>query len=234
MRQINKWKTRLKLFKISSVALVTSAIISVSVVLLTIYGQNVGNFVITVEEDNRVKLSLSETPEFENPTSVLTAEGLKDMTNTSRNRLPKNYFGTINGAHNDNINHLYSAYTFYLRNYSDITVDFLTEIVIKEEYKDVSSATWFMLITEFNGNITTKFYAKARPDGSRETGGGKYTDLNQFASPSVVLSEEYLGLKVGDIIKFTIVYWLDGDDPECVDKIKGGSMRMEMQFKPLL
>ena len=34
----------------------------------------------------------------------------------------------------------------------------------------------------------------------------------------------------GDVDKYTIVIWLEGNDPECVDAIKGGHVRMVMNF----
>lgn len=33
-----------------------------------------------------------------------------------------------------------------------------------------------------------------------------------------------LQYQVGDVDKYTVVIWLDGDDPECVDKIIGGAV----------
>ena len=34
----------------------------------------------------------------------------------------------------------------------------------------------------------------------------------------------------GDIDKFTIVIFLEGDDPECLDNIIGGEMKMHMDI----
>ena len=38
------------------------------------------------------------------------------------------------------------------------------------------------------------------------------------------------GFKVGDIDKYTIVIWIEGNDPECIDDIRNGHIRMRMLF----
>jgi hypothetical protein len=34
----------------------------------------------------------------------------------------------------------------------------------------------------------------------------------------------------GAVTRYTIVVWLDGPDPDCLDWIKGGKMSLEMDF----
>jgi hypothetical protein len=36
------------------------------------------------------------------------------------------------------------------------------------------------------------------------------------------------GFAPGDVTKYTIVIWLEGTDPDCIDWIIGGMMRVEM------
>ena len=33
-----------------------------------------------------------------------------------------------------------------------------------------------------------------------------------------------------EIIKYTVVVWVDGDDPECLDNVKGGDVKMSLTF----
>ena len=39
------------------------------------------------------------------------------------------------------------------------------------------------------------------------------------------------GFKPGDIDKFTIVIFIEGDDPDCLDPLIGGEMKMHMDIK---
>ena len=36
--------------------------------------------------------------------------------------------------------------------------------------------------------------------------------------------------KPGEKDRFTIVVWLEGDDPDCIDDIIGGELKMEMNI----
>ena len=38
----------------------------------------------------------------------------------------------------------------------------------------------------------------------------------------------------GDKTKFTIVIWLEGDDPECVDRVIDGMATVEMSFNAVI
>ena len=37
-------------------------------------------------------------------------------------------------------------------------------------------------------------------------------------------------MKAGDLDKITVVVWIEGDDPECVNNILGGEMKMHMDI----
>ena len=37
-------------------------------------------------------------------------------------------------------------------------------------------------------------------------------------------------LKPGEIDKMTVVIWLEGDDPECVDNLLGGEIKISMNI----
>lgn len=81
---------------------------------------------------------------------------------------------------------------------------------------------------------------------------GQKTDFNMLATYKEDLDEAYflmsapmlagkpllidenqkllLQYQVGDVDKYTVVIWLDGDDPECVDKIIGGAVEFGFGF----
>lgn len=54
-----------------------------------------------------------------------------------------------------------------------------------------------------------------------------------FQSSTVIASGVYEDIKPGEIHKFTVVLWLEGDDPECTDELIGGNLGMEIQFELL-
>ena len=74
-----------------------------------------------------------------------------------------------------------------------------------------------------NGEKTV--YAKAN-----ERTGAQEIGTVQFKDNLTVVEKQRTEFKVGDIDKFTIVIWVEGDDPDCVDALIGGMMKMHMDI----
>ena len=45
------------------------------------------------------------------------------------------------------------------------------------------------------------------------------------------MSTKNNSFKPGAKDKFTVVIWLEGNDPDCLDNIIGGTMKLDMKFK---
>ena len=52
-----------------------------------------------------------------------------------------------------------------------------------------------------------------------------------FLSSTLVLRERTEGFAPRDKDKYTVVIWLEGNDPECIDDIIGGTIKFSMDFK---
>ena len=168
------------------------------------------------EDDGDVAISLSETPDFSDPTVMLDADGSVNMTNISGDWLPAGLDG-VDGSHNGEN---YIAYTFYAKNTGD------DACVLKEEFKiesSVKGADEAIRIRVYkNGKAET--YAKISAEGTPEYG------TTPFASETVAYSDTTESFAKGQTNKYTLVIWLEGDDPECLDNIKGGNVKMSMNF----
>lgn len=179
-----------------------------------------GAFTISFEKnkkDEEAALSLSETPDFANPTVMLDANGEVDMTNISGSWLPDD-IDAHDGSHNgDN----YIAYTFYAKNVGAEACTLKGEFNIDSSVKSAESAIRIRLYK--NGTPTT--YAKMGAGGIPEYG------TTPFESAKVAFSDKTENFEKDEIIKYTLVIWLEGDDPECLDNIKGGNVKMSMTFK---
>ena len=75
-------------------------------------------------------------------------------------------------------------------------------------------------------NDQKKDYAKAAVKGGEEKVAADAT----WIDPKTVMKEESAILKSGEKVKYTVVIWLEGDDPECVDDILGGEVKLSMKF----
>lgn len=51
-----------------------------------------------------------------------------------------------------------------------------------------------------------------------------------FESDNVICRRQRTGIEPGGVDKYTVVIWLEGEDPECVDAILGGHVEVAMKF----
>ena len=180
-----------------------------------------GSFTVKVNKYDMVHqgLTLSETPDYDRSNAVLNANIVYDMTNISGEDIPPNV-DMINGSHNGDS---YIAYTFYLINSGDDTVSYTGEMNIENVTKGVDEAVRIAVYK--NGEKTV--YGKTKSSGA-----GKESDCDsEFLSSSVVMRTSGEKFKAKDKDKYTVVIWLEGNDPDCVDDIIGGTLKLSMSFK---
>ena len=112
------------------------------------------------------------------------------------------------------------AYTYYVRNAGKEDVGYTASITLDSCAKGAEDAV--RVAVWRNGKRT--IYAEPAADGSAEEG------CENFAERDVVcryLEDEFL---VGNVDKYTVVIWMEGEDPDCVDKIVGGSVEFSMRI----
>ena len=207
---------------------VTSLIMTASLSLLLIFyglanfASTLGNFTIKVnpieqEGTKRVGISLSNDLAFTNPTTNITVDAIEKMDNITESWLPTD-IDQVDGPHNGEN---YIAHTFYLKNVGDLTIDYSAEIKILEVGKEADEAIRVKVYK--NGEETV--YAKKQK-------GLQIPEPNTtpFHSIDKVMSQTNEAFEIGSVDKYTIVVWLEGNDPECIDNIIGGRVRLEMNF----
>ena len=147
---------------------------------------------------------------------TLQADPLDFMTNISGEWIPENINNEADGAHNgDN----YIAYTFYIENLADETIHYWYRIYIDDVVKNVDKA--IRVAVYLNGEKTV--YAKANERTSEPE-----KDTVAFKDSGNVMLVQRRDFKSQDVDKFTIVIWVEGDDPDCIDDLLGGEMKMHM------
>lgn len=205
---------------ISILVIVLIALVAVAYAVSYFYDKY-GSFTVKVNKYDMINqgLTLSETPEYDKSIATLNADILYDMTNISGEDLPDNV-DKINGAHNGEN---YIAYTFYLINSGDDTVTYTGEMTMENITGGVDEAVRIAVYK--NGEKTV--YGKTKSDGT-----GKESDCDkEFEASTVVMTAKTTDFKAGAKDKYTVVIWLEGNDPDCLDNIVGGTMKLGMNFK---
>lgn len=179
-----------------------------------------GYFTVSLDPDFAQKsgLVMYEKLAEKEEKKILKATKVEFMDNISVKWLPENIDELGEGSHNgDN----YLAYTFYLENKGSDTIGYWYEMFIDDVIRNVDKAIRVMIYR--NGEKT--IYARAN-----ETTGNPEDGTVAFYSETEIMLEHRENFKPGDIDKFTIVIYLEGDDPDCVDALIGGEMQMHLDI----
>ena len=178
------------------------------------------NFTVTLDSEygRESGLVIYEEQANKYQRTFLRSKDIEYFTDISVNWLPENIDNEGDGSHNGRN---YIAYTFYAENMGQDTINYWTTIKIDDVVRNVDEAIRVMVFK--NGNKVT--YAK-----NNKTTGEPEPDTVAFKNDDTVMLDLSETFKVGDIDKYTVVRWVEGDDPECKDDLIGGEIKMHMTF----
>ena len=176
------------------------------------------NFTVTLDSEygRESGLVIYEEQANKYQRTFLRSKDIEYFTDISVNWLPENIDNEGDGSHNGRN---YIAYTFYAENMGQDTINYWTTIKIDDVVRNVDEAIRVMVFK--NGNKV--IYAK-----NNKTTGEPEPDTVAFKNDDTVMLELSENFKVGDIDKYTVVIWVEGDDPECKDDLIGGEIKMHM------
>ena len=215
--EVKRYRTWMRIVPIGII--IAILILVIGYVVSALY-MRFGAFTVRVNKFDNLDyaLTLSESPDFNNFTSRLTIDIDEEITCISTSSLPDaKVLDNINGIHNGEN---YVAYTFYCMNAGKVAVDYNYELYIANETLGMEKAVRVRLYV--NGDYVD--YAYPRTDGVE----GPEPNTVAFKSGKTVTSDTISGFAPGDVTKYTVVIWLEGDDPECVDPIIGGRFKVDM------
>ena len=226
--------------------------------LLSSVSQMRGHFTINMSEGLFAEgFSLSETEDFEEPKGRLFCDPAIDVPCFSISDIHADV-DEVDGQHNEAG---YFAYTFYIRNEGESTVGYSWTLAINSESKDLSKAIWAMVFEdgemsffaeerEDGSEEALPYYddnsrgyreipfedVLADPDEQAELitskGNLSYYRLIPYSFDSRLITEGTMdGVEPMDVHKYTVVLWLEGDDPDCTNDLIGGHLGVDMQFK---
>lgn len=183
--------------------------------------EKMGNFTINLNrlELYRRGIAIADSGSFEKPTARLSVNTVQDATNITLSDLPEN-LDEIDGDHNGRN---YMAYTYYVRNAGKEDVGYVASVTLDSCSKGAEEAV--RVAVWRNGERIV--YAKPAGNGEKEPG------CENFLNEKVVCTYTEENFLVGNVDKYTIVIWMEGEDPECVDAIVGGSVEFSMTIDAL-
>ncbi|MCH5304229.1 MAG: hypothetical protein J1E41_05145 [Ruminococcus sp.] len=179
-----------------------------------------GDLVITIGDLSDGKtIMLSESASFDDAAVKLNGGSVKEVTNITKSWLPKGLDTAKDGQHNGEN---YLAYTFYLKNTGDKDLKYNTTMTITGVSKSADEAVRIQIYKNGEDNTYAKGTYKNRKTAE--------TDATKWVDNDTVIATKNTSLKAGKVEKFTVVMWIEGNDRECVDAIRGGTVRSQMVF----
>lgn len=211
-----KNKVKYKALKVS-VLVVLLFLINLYIVLGILYKE--GGFTVTLDGQKGKDSSLIvyESLKDKSPKTYLKCADIDFLTDLSIDWIPKDINEQGEGSHHGNH---YLAYTFYAENVGEEPINYWSTVVIEKQDKDVDEALRFMIYK--NGERVV--YAKPSTSGRPEPG------TIPFKDDKTIFLEKRADFEPGSIDKYTIVVFLEGSDPQCVDDIIGGEISMNMRL----
>ena len=216
-KEVKAYRVKKKIMTAALACLLT--LLSILFIVAALYKET-GSFTVGVDKMDitRYGLTLSETRDMAYTTSHLNSKISERITNIAEHHIPENV-DMIDGEHNGEN---YIAYTFYLQNVGQEELSYEYELSISKVSKGIDEAVHVRLY--INGEWEN--FAKTRSDGT-----GPEYNSTEFYSLGVVTKGRVDGFQVGEKTKYTVVIWLEGNDPDCLDRIIDGLAHFEMNFK---
>ena len=217
--KVKKRKVTSRIVKISLLLLLLFLII-LYIILEIIYHE--GRFTVILDSHKTLESGLAIFDSLNNSQGKrrLYATPIRFMDNISYKWLPSDVDTVSDGPHNGQN---YIAYSFYVENQGNEVLNYWYEVVVDDVIKNVDEAIRIRIYR--NGKDVT--YAKRNSlNGEPEMNTVPFKSVK--GSDSTIILEQIKDFKPLDLDRYTIVVWLEGDDPDCTDPLIGGELKMHM------
>ncbi|MBN2300473.1 MAG: hypothetical protein JXC31_04720 [Acholeplasmataceae bacterium] len=219
-------RTRNRIF---TLGIIITGMLSIAFAVITFYGQEAGNFVISVDSlaQNR-GITLSTEPNFRAPSPRLMTDPISEARDMTYSWLKIEEVEETYGNYVD-IDYEYVAYTFYLMNQGTESIDISYHIRITDIYNGLDSGIRVLVIED---GVQTMYQKPDELDefGNLPTYPENMPAATDFLSDSIVMRKLFTNFKPDEVKKFSVIVWLEGYDPDTVDDILGGMIKMQMNF----
>lgn len=180
---------------------------------------------IVADRTNSRYISLSENSEFERLSVGLRAIGIDSLDNITYDWLPTDLDEALGGSNNGNN---YISYTFYVLNTGVGDLTYRSYLYILSSTLEVETA---IRIQVFKNGVST-IYTHTYEEFDSFLENTRMLTVEEFYTEGVVSqNDNFLQQNTND--KYTIVIWLEGEDIDCVDDKRSGSLEIAWKFSVL-
>lgn len=226
---------------------------SVLIALAMLLGNEAGQFVIRVRDDSldkSIALTVGDYNDSNTYSSTLQADGMTGMSDYSAPYFIKLGYNdldeiTATTGHYRNDGASLYAYTFYIVNTtpdgSNVGID--VDMSYSKVTNDVDKVIRVMTYAYSSNTATPEIYQAREKD---DVNIDYVKDYDYVIEPQFFETEETAGGRVFskqhyiigttaseatqkvNYMKYSVFFWLEGNDPECDEHIKGGTIKFEL------
>ncbi len=225
--------------RIFRIGILISGTIMLLLAFLTYYGQNSGNFVMSVDEDAFKRgIAISDVASFETMNRWLTADPVEDVRDTTLEHIDLFEIVNAQGAYKETRSN-YLAYTFFLRNVGNEATPVDYEVVIKNQSKNIAEAIRVMIIVDGevaydeNGIRYIECESKTMyqaPDEKQVIYKDYLKDFVLFKTSDIICQERIFNIRPDQTKKISVIMWLEGEDPECIETLASAKIKISMNL----
>ena len=238
--------------KIAAIFAIIGAIGTGVFAIVAFLGRQVGTFTVNLKSEG-VSLTMDRHSTFDNSTSYLNANGFDNFTGAYTYQWFENSTKvTFDQIHNENTDYTiakaknengirFFKFTFFIKNNGKLNASFDMDIDLTENSKPKNDAysidEYLRLMVFEDDNKPTVYARRSLTRNSDEEGAykeyvsGKPGTDNDFGEAELFLSETKLAtvtnsLEPEEYKMYTLLFWLEGNDPECSKIPEGASLRI--------
>lgn len=204
-----------------------TGLLSLVIILVTVYGQNTGTFLIGMTNEAADKgIMVSDDKEFTNPQERLKVNQVDGVEDMLFEWIKLDEAEATDGQYIDPEHPNYIAYTFYLKNVGKEVVDLEYNLQIVSDYNDVRNAA-IIRVREFkdNNGIFTELIRDVEYRRDSESNRLKETVFVNNTGDSF---NKVINFRPGEIRKISFFLWLDGR--YTTPDMKGGAFKMSFSI----
>lgn len=212
-----------------TIGIVVTGVLSILLTLLTYYGSYSGNFIVIVDTRERISsILLSETEDLEEASPRLFADSVNDSPPLAYYDIKVEEAVAADGNYVDP-DFKYFAYSFYLINNGNQILDVEAKYLITDIIRDADKAIRVIIVKNEDIENMKMFMKKDKTD---YTYPDFYPEATVFEDidNGVVFTEVLESFKPQERIKYTVINYVEGLDPDCDDSISGGLIKMTFRF----
>jgi len=227
-----------RIAKASRLGIIVSAVLTFLIFAISYYGEVVGNFTFSVDRfAEEAGITIYDNSITKNYTSRLAsakvdnADGMTGYCGTEYTTFPVGHElcvptdDVVTSVDGSNNGASYLAYTFYVENAGDATVDLTASIKIISATKGADQAIRVRVIIDGEGTT----YAARQTDKGKSP--GELEPLTEaFYALTTVMYQEYYMFRPGEVKKITVLLWYEGEDADHNQDIVGGGVKLEMEI----